>query len=437
MKKLILLLFLIIFPLSAFQSTNKTFADTLDMYTHWGIIRVIDTVYNDTTYIVDDFIKTAFADLDSADIDNFIDDITMDSSLTVNSGYIANVTAQAYKSEYNISSQLGAYVHGIKVEHTRTANIQPATGGWFGGQFVLNSGTTAWDDVDKASYAVHGVIKGDQWDGSVDVNAGRFELQSSGSVRDIVYILANTGTAVSSSMLYMPTHISLPNAIQINAQSNSTITNGIDFVTGAGSQLKYGIDFSGATIDSADIRLSDGTTMPGYRSEARVDTFTTTYLFSRIPGVYGIASGTQSFHSWTLPTTYGHIAFNAAGEHALTPIELLADSVYMDSIAWHYGWYGTPPDADTVYFIYSDSTHWTNGFPVYVFTQIDTVGASEIVKDTYGQRLVMAVGKGYSLGALDKGTHYPRMGFEYEKETNSGAFIWTAIIIYYTASYKR
>jgi len=244
---------------------------------------IADTAHNAKNSLDSNFVKITAT---YADIDTFTDDTHMDSSLTVDGGYIANVIAQAYKSEYNISSQLGSYVHGIKVEHTRTADIQPATGGWFGGQFVLNSGTTAWDDVDKASYAIQGVIKGDQWDGSVDVNAGRFELQSSGSVRDIVYILANTGTAVSSSMLYMPTHISLPNAIQINAQSNSTITNGIDFVTGAGSQLKYGIDFSGATIDSADIRFSDGTLISDSFSTSKliatyadIDTFTDDVVF--------------------------------------------------------------------------------------------------------------------------------------------------------------
>lgn len=51
MKKTLLLtlILFITIQVNAQQFTNKFLNDTLDMYTHWGIIRVIDTVYNDTT----------------------------------------------------------------------------------------------------------------------------------------------------------------------------------------------------------------------------------------------------------------------------------------------------------------------------------------------------------------------------------------------------
>jgi hypothetical protein len=56
--KKFLLLSLVLFTtmqIHAQQFTNKFLNDTLDMYTHWGIIRVIDTTNNDTTIYGIDF----------------------------------------------------------------------------------------------------------------------------------------------------------------------------------------------------------------------------------------------------------------------------------------------------------------------------------------------------------------------------------------------
>jgi len=174
--------------------------------------------------------------------------------------HITDDIAQSFKSEFDIDEQLGSYVHGIKVEHTRTANIQPATGGWFGGQFVLNAGTTAWDDVNKASYAIQGVIKGDQWaTGSIDVQCGRFETQSSGTATEMVEILLNTGTSCQN-MLALNAHESpSDNMLQLNVQSSATVSKGIEFTIGSGAEITTAIDLESDITGTLGTGIKIGT----------------------------------------------------------------------------------------------------------------------------------------------------------------------------------
>lgn len=171
-------------------------------------------------------------------------------------------TAQALKAEYTITTQQGAWVHGVKVELTRGADIQPSTGCWFGGQFVLNAGSSGYTDLDKPAYALQAIFKGsDVTPDGVDINVARFEVQSAGTVGEMVYLVANTGCAVSS-MLELATHITSATAMmRFNVQSSQTVLAAIDFISGAGSSYNYGLDFNSAVINTADIRFSNGTTL--------------------------------------------------------------------------------------------------------------------------------------------------------------------------------
>lgn len=151
-------------------------------------------------------------------------------------GYqVVSQCVQAFKYECNITAQQGAWVHGMKVELTRVGNIMPATGCWFGAQFVLNAGTgTA---LDKDAYVLQCVFKGSGTspDG-VDIHVGRFETQSAGKVSDIVHILANTGCTVIGHLLYLASHINADGAL-INVQSAATMAKGLSFMAGAGATL--------------------------------------------------------------------------------------------------------------------------------------------------------------------------------------------------------
>jgi len=144
---------------------------------------------------------------------------------------------QAFKYEPSITAQQGAWVHGVKVEATRAANIQPATGAWFGAQFVLNAGSAGYDDLDKDAYVLQCVFKGsDTSPNGEDIHVGRFEIQSAGNVSDIVHILANSGCAVVGHLLYIASHINAPGAL-INVQSSATMDKGLSFMAGAGATM--------------------------------------------------------------------------------------------------------------------------------------------------------------------------------------------------------
>lgn len=160
--------------------------------------------------------------------------------------HILEQCVQAFKAEYNITAQQGAWVHGVKVELTRAADIQPATGCWFGAQFVLNAGSAGYAALNKPAYALQAVFKGsDTNPDGTDIHVGRFEIQSAGKVSDIVHILANTGCSIIGSMLYLAAHINTK-AILINVQSNATISRGLDFLAGAGSTITSLIHCAGA-----------------------------------------------------------------------------------------------------------------------------------------------------------------------------------------------
>jgi len=149
------------------------------------------------------------------------------------------------KSVYNVSAQLGQYVQGIKIEHTRSANIQPSTGGWWGIQCVLNAGT-GYTALDQPAYVIHGIFKGDATDPDTDcINVARFETQSDGKVEDLLFVSANSGSTVTGDVARINTHVAPTRsilAVQNGAAScpkgiivdiDATMTTGIEFNTGA------------------------------------------------------------------------------------------------------------------------------------------------------------------------------------------------------------
>jgi len=160
-----------------------------------------------------------------------------------------NITAanlNCIKSVFNIDSGLGQYVQGIKMEHTRSANIQPSTGGWWGAQIVLNAGT-GYDALDKTAYVLHCVFKGDATNpSSQTVNVGRFETQSDGKVEDLLFVSANSGSTVTGDVARFVTHVAPTRSILavqngttgstpigICVDIDETMTTGIQFNTGA------------------------------------------------------------------------------------------------------------------------------------------------------------------------------------------------------------
>lgn len=172
---------------------------------------------------------------------------------------VTSAVVQAFKYEKTITSQLGAWVHGVKIEVTRGADIQPSTGAWFGGQFVLNAGSAGYTALDKPAYVLQAIFKGsDTNPNGIDIHVGRFELQSSGKVSDIVHILANTGTTIIGSMLYLATHIDTPKGILVNVQSSKTLTEGLEFQAGAGSTITSCIVTKGAGTITNLIELTEG-----------------------------------------------------------------------------------------------------------------------------------------------------------------------------------
>lgn len=210
-------------------------------------------------YIDDGTIGTSDIRLQNGETISNATDGTIDfGSAIANAGsfLVDSQTTQAFKAEYNIDVQQGAWVHGVKVELTRTANIQPATGGWYGGQFVLNAGSDAgYAILNKPAYALQAIFKGSRTAASsAEANVARFETQSDGKVDDMVYILNNTGGVVEGSGIYIANHATMPQAIQINGAAG-TLTDAIDML---GTIAGYGIDMSAATIGTADIRLSSG-----------------------------------------------------------------------------------------------------------------------------------------------------------------------------------
>ncbi len=134
---------------------------------------------------------------------------------------IDGVTPVCIKSVLNISAQLGTYVQGMKIEHTRNADIQPSTGGWWGLQIVLNAGT-GYTALDQPAYVIHGVFKGDATDPSTDcINVARFETQSDGKVEDLLFVSANAGSTVEGDIARFVAHVAPTRSIL--ALQNGTV----------------------------------------------------------------------------------------------------------------------------------------------------------------------------------------------------------------------
>jgi hypothetical protein len=91
MRKLFLCFFVFL-TMYAQQFTNKILNDTLDIYRHWGVIRIIDTVNNDTAIWNDDSIYVPFGHFDSlanCKFDTLADFLLKDGSIALTGDWAA------------------------------------------------------------------------------------------------------------------------------------------------------------------------------------------------------------------------------------------------------------------------------------------------------------------------------------------------------------
>jgi hypothetical protein len=189
------------------------------------------------------------------------------------------------KSVYNVAAQLGQYVQGIKIEHTRSADIQPSTGGWWGMQVVLNAGT-GYTALDQPAYVIHGVFKGDATDPDTDcINVARFETQSDGKVEDLLFVSANSGSTVTGDIARFVAHVAPTRSIL--ALQNGTVGS-----TPAGLYIDVDETMTTAIHLQADAAVT-----------AAMDINGTVTYFADLDGCSG-ANGTITSDSGSAATTW-------------------------------------------------------------------------------------------------------------------------------------
>lgn len=191
--------------------------------------------------------------------------------------YGINISASQTAGLYYVANQnanKGQWVHGVKVELTRTADVQVAgTGAWFGAQFVLNCGSSSYTAPTHNVYAIQGIIKGsDGRSDTTDYNVCRLETQSGGKVGNILYITANIGTTIGDQMIYVASHVNVNKGIEFNG-ATGTMKTGVQFVgtitnaLGFGAASGCGIEAKATalnTLTSAFRILVDVNGTPGY-----------------------------------------------------------------------------------------------------------------------------------------------------------------------------
>ncbi len=194
--------------------------------------------------------------------------------------------------------------------------------------------------------------------------------------------------------------------------------------------------FTDDAVFDSTVTLSDGTTIPGYRSEARVDTFSSAYLSNNSNVTSGV-SVVVSNGFMANRRIRSYINFNNGGDAGIFPLVLLADSGYIDSIQIVFCWNGTPPDTDIFLVFIADSIGGDNTY-TYMRTNapIDTIIAADINKDNCGEIWTFDIGIGYKLGCID-GFIYPYLGGYYQNDDGGGQFIFCQLIVFWEAFYKR
>lgn len=524
MKKYIILFFFIILSLSAFQSTNKIMDDTLDLYVHWGILRLIDTTGSNTdTMIINPLEIYASDTLDiNASNTNIIGKMlagSLGSPIDVTNARQYLVEMYAGGNNYDVTAGRFRGILQTSDAGTKTAMgiLSQASNSDGIDAYVLNGGMC--EAIGKGSSAadridyMRGLLINTEWsaldtvgelyvlhvrthtrdasgDGCFDGNGYGILLENEavgGNGQALTAGIKFKGTNLSGGNFAFTDGIDMSDAtydcaeivlretingektiivsgsatddagIVTDVGADANIADGslyLSIVDGAGSTFQKVNDVwtalggGGGSYDSiyvkyGDVHGSDGLLGDNdtlyidtlWRSEARVDTFNATWTYYND----GYQNGMNAFKSWQMNNEFSYIMFswNSAGDYGLFPIHLICDSAFIDSVAMVYGWVGTPPDADTFYFVFSDSTSWGNDYPVIYFTQIDTVGASEINKDTYGEKHMFTVNKGYTMGGLTRGMRSLYIGGEYEKETGGGELRFEGIIVYWTRFTRR
>lgn len=154
--------------------------------------------------------------------------------------YALNVSASQTAAFYYVCNQTaseGAWVHGLKVETTRTADAVIASGGYYGAQIVVNKGSDSYTNgMAPNTFGCQVVIKGANTKNNTYGLA--VETQSSGYVDYLCRFLLNSGTtlAAAGAMLYLQTYVNTNIGLKIGAPATSlAMTTGISFEDNAGT----------------------------------------------------------------------------------------------------------------------------------------------------------------------------------------------------------
>ena len=254
MRKIFLCFFIFI-TIYAQQFTNKIITDTLDIYTHWGIIRVIDTVYNDTTIFGIDVNSQGTIDL-----------IIADTAVGGETGLYSYVS--------HATNALTGELIGIR--GNARVNIGSASGNVCGGKFQAGNMSAGYDlagvrgvyvdvvnKIPSAASVTWDVARG--YEVSMDLDQGSAGHTNTVNLAEGLYICYNlptVGTYATVDTGY-GVHIRNETVGGIGQMLDAAIYVDDRSMSGGIHGWDYGIDFSGIGANSgsfgtADIKLANG-----------------------------------------------------------------------------------------------------------------------------------------------------------------------------------
>jgi hypothetical protein len=237
------------------QFTNKIITDTLDIYAHWGILRIIDTVYNDTTIFGIDINSQGTIDLTIAD--------TAVGGETGLYSYVSHATNA-------LTGEL------IGVRGNARVNVGSGSGNVCGGKFQAGNMSAGYDlagvrgvyvdvvnKIPSAASVTWDVARG--LEVSMDLDQGSAGHTNTVTDAQGLYICYNAPTAGSYATITNGYGVFLRNeavggtgqmldaAIYVDDKNHSGGIKGWD----------YGIDFSGigsnsGSFGTADFRFANG-----------------------------------------------------------------------------------------------------------------------------------------------------------------------------------
>jgi len=154
-----------------------------------------------------------------------------------NNTYGINISDSQTAGFYYVSNMAvseGAWVHGLKIELTRSADAEIASGAFYGAQIVINKGAQA-TTLAPNIYGLQVVVKGAATGGNC--YGFQVETQSSGEVDYLAHVRLNTGTTLASggAMLYLQTYVTTAKALKIEVLAAVTMTSSISIEDNAGT----------------------------------------------------------------------------------------------------------------------------------------------------------------------------------------------------------